>query len=70
MFNSPYRRKKDLQEIHDKTLKLFPRAISPQIQHNNGKLGSRPAVNFFLPMLFNQIHKNICLFLLIIKYQS
>ena len=51
-FNNPCRRKNDLQDTHERTLKLLPRAVSPQMQQTKGKFGSRPAVNFFLPIVF------------------
>ncbi len=54
---NPCLRKKDLQETHDKTSKLFPRALSPQIEHRIGILGAYPYVNFFRPILLNSVQK-------------
>jgi hypothetical protein len=51
----PCRRKKDLHETQERTLKLLPRAVSPQTKQRNGRLGSRPAVSFFRPMVV--LHK-------------
>ena len=47
----PCRRKKDLHETHERTLKLLPRAVSPQTKQMKGRLGSRPAVSFFRPII-------------------
>ena len=47
----PCRRKKDLHETQERTLKLFPRAVSPHTKQMKGRLGSRPAVSFFRPMV-------------------
>jgi len=65
--NSPYRRKNDLQETHDDTVKLFPRGVSPQMLHSNDKLGSRRAVSCLRSIFLNQIHMTIVLVSLIIK---
>ena len=51
----PCRRKKDLHETQERTLKLLPRAVSPQIKQMKGRLGSRPAVSFFRPIIV--LHK-------------